>query len=181
MGNRRRTSKYLSYILRHNPDEIGLSLDPAGWARLDDLIGKSRDAGRSISRDDILEVITGGGKQRFTLSADGKYIRANYGHSIDVDLEYEPLAPPEHLFHGTAERNLDSIRRKGLRPGNRQYVHLSGTREDARSVGQRHGRPVVLEVYSLDMHRNGMRFYRSDAGIWLTKHVPPEYLRFPDH
>lgn len=179
-ARRRKISKYLSYILRHNPGDIGVTPDQAGWVHVDTLLARSSKQGLTFSREELEEVVNRSSKQRFALSEDGAYIRANYGHSIDIDPGYTPKEPPEKLYHGTASRNLRSIREKGLHSGNRQYVHLSVTRDDAIAVGQRHGRPVVLTIHSLKMFEEGISFYQSESGIWLTKRVPPEYITFPE-
>ncbi|TCL10250.1 putative RNA 2'-phosphotransferase [Shimia isoporae] len=171
--NLKTTSKYLSYILRHAPDSIGLNLDARGWARTDDLIEKSE---HPLTRELIAEVVSTNAKQRFALSEDGNHIRANQGHSIQVDLALAEKAPPETLFHGTAEKHLASIRRDGLVKGSRHHVHLSSDTATATSVGGRHGKPVVLTVNSGDMARSGTVFYQSDNGVWLVDHVPPKFL-----
>jgi len=175
-----RTSKFLSYVLRHNPDALGLTLDPGGWADVDTLLDRVRDDGRTIDRNLLTRVIAHGEKERFTLSSDGSKIRANYGHSIDVDLDLTPTSPPEHLFHGTARDTLPAIRDEGLRPQSRQYVHLSGTREEATRVGRRHGTPVVLTVDAQRLYAAGHTLYRSTDAVWLTDRVPPQFLQIPD-
>ena len=175
-----RTSKFLSYVLRHNPGALDLRLDPGGWADVETLIERARDEGRSLSRSRLRHVIDAGDKTRFALSADGSKIRANYGHSIDIDLDLEPTPPPERLYHGTARRAVPAIREEGLRPQSRQYVHLSPTREEASTVGQRHGTPVVLPIRAPALHEAGYTLYRSTDTVWLTRHVPPSFLRFPD-
>ena len=175
-----RLSKFLSHILRHRPQRIGLTLDDAGWAEVDELLTKANEAGRSVSREQLERVVAESDKQRFSLSADGRRIRANQGHSIDVDLGLEPQVPPELLYHGTATRFLDSIRREGLHPRKRRHVHLSRDVATATTVGQRHGRPVVLVVEAGRMYRAGLELYLSANNVWLTEQVPPEYLRFPD-
>jgi putative RNA 2'-phosphotransferase len=175
-----RTSKFLSYVLRHNPDALGLDLDPGGWADVDTLLDRARAEGRSIDRDLLKRVIAHGEKRRFTLSDDGTKIRANYGHSVDVDLDLTPTSPPEHLYHGTARETLPAIRDDGLRPQTRQYVHLSSTREEATRVGRRHGTPVVLTVDAQELHAAGHTLYRSTDAVWLTDRVPPQFLRIPD-
>jgi len=185
MHRYRKISKFFSYVLRHNPEKIGIQPDDAGWVAVDELIIQSRKNGMNISRDDIKAVIEQSDKTRFALSADGKYIRATYGHSIDIDLGYEPKEPPRMLYHGTAVRNLESIRQSGIHPQNRQYVHLSADRKSAIQVGQRHGKPVVLNIPAKQMYRDGFIFYQpvrsrsseqSDTGIWLTKQVPASYI-----
>jgi len=172
------TSKFLSYVLRHHPESIGVHLDRQGWASVDELTEKSKKKGRRITLERIKEVIASGSKQRFVLSPDEQFIRAGYGHSIDVDLGLEPECPPPNLYHGTARRNLDSIRNEGLRSGSRNYVHLSADRSDAKSVGARHGKPVILNIRAEEMYREGFPFYRSDSepGIWMVESVPPSYI-----
>lgn len=171
------TSKFLSLVLRHRPERIGLTLDAGGWAEVDDLVRCARAHGRLIDRALIEEVVAKNDKQRFAFSEDGRRIRASQGHSIDVSLGLEPRVPPARLFHGTADRFLDSIRRHGLVRGSRHHVHLSLDRDTAQRVGARHGRAVVLEVDAAAMHAAGYAFFRSDNGVWLTESVPPAYLR----
>jgi putative RNA 2'-phosphotransferase len=171
-----KVSKFLSYVLRHRPDAIGLALDTEGWASISELIDKAKSQ-MTLTDDLIQEVVSTNDKQRFSISDDGRRIRASQGHSVDVDLGLEPLQPPRFLYHGTAERFLPSIIKEGLRAGQRQYVHLSVDIETAITVGKRYGRPVVLEVASEEMHSNGLDFYRSGNGVWLTHHVPVKFLR----
>lgn len=172
-----RMSKFLSLVLRHKPEQIGLTLDEAGWADVSELIRLARQAGIVLDEALIAQVVQQNDKQRFALSPDGQRIRANQGHSIQVALGLEPVEPPDFLYHGTATRFLDAILREGLNPGNRQHVHLSSGVSTAIRVGQRHGKPVVLEVKAGPMHRASHLFYRSDNGVWLTNHVPPQYLK----
>jgi len=160
----KRLSKFISLLLRHRPEEIGLPLDPAGWADLDELIARGRAAGAPLSEDRLLRLVAAQGKLRFSLSDDGRRIRANYGHSLDVELELEPTCPPARLFHGTARRHLPSIRKSGLEPRGRRFVHLSEHRGSAREVGRRHGEPVVLPVRASSMAGRGHRFYRPASG-----------------
>jgi putative RNA 2'-phosphotransferase len=169
-------SKFLSYILRHKPDAIGIKLDPNGWASVDELLLKSRDSGTEISREDFFAVVEQNDKKRFSLSDDKQQIRAAQGHSIGIDLALEPQTPPEHLFHGTATRFLESIMKKGINSGARQKVHLSLNEETALKVGQRHGKPIVLMIKALEMHRQGFKFYLADNGVWLTDIVPTEFI-----
>lgn len=175
-----RTSKFLSYVLRHNPDALNLTLDPGGWADVDILIERTQAEGRSLSRSRIKHLIAAGDKTRFTLSDDESMIRANYGHSIDVDLDLTPTEPPPVLYHGTTETALPSIQADGLRPQSRQYVHLSGTRSEAKSVGRRHGPPIVLRIHAQKMHEAGHPLYASTEVVWLTRRVPVPFLEFPD-
>lgn len=167
------TSKFLSYVLRHKPESIGLGLDPEGWASISELIDK---ASIPITLELLNEVVTTNDKKRFAISSDGLFIRANQGHSIKVDLGLEPKEPPEFLYHGTATRFLTSIKEKGLVPKNRQYVHLSIDQETAVKVGQRHGKPVVLTIPALQMHKHGHQFFQAQNGVWLTDNVPKEYI-----
>lgn len=175
-----RASKFLSYVLRHNPKKLGLDLDPGGWADVDTLIERAQANGRSLTRTLLRHVISAGDKTRFTLSNDGSKIRANYGHSIEVDLDLTPIPPPEHLYHGTAQHALSSIRSDGLRPQTRQYVHLSPTRADAKAVGERHGAPTVLVIDAPALNDAGFALYRSTSTVWLTRRVPPQFIQFDD-
>lgn len=172
-------SKFLSYVLRHGPHAIGLTLDANGWADVDDLLAKAQAAGRAIDLQTLNEVVAASDKQRFTLSDDGKRIRAAQGHSVTIDLALSPMIPPAILFHGTAAGNVAGIMAEGLRPGLRQKVHLSLDEATARSVGQRHGPPIVLRVDSAAMHSSGFPFWRADNGVWLTDHVPAAFLKGP--
>ena len=166
-------SKFLSYVLRHKPDAIGLTLDPEGWADIDELIAK---ADVPIDHALLQQAVAQNDKKRFALSADGRSIRANQGHSIKVDLGLTPTQPPETLYHGTADRFLDSILGEGLTPQNRQYVHLSQDEATAKRVGSRHGKPVILMLPARTMHDAGHRFYLAQNNVWLTDHVPAAQL-----
>lgn len=173
-----RMSKFLSKVLRHAPESVGLRLDEAGWVDVDELLAAAARAGVALDGPTLQRVVAENDKQRFALSPDGLRIRASQGHSVAVELGLAPVEPPEVLFHGTAERNLDSIRAQGLIPGSRTHVHLSADEATAVNVGRRHGRPVVLRVQSGEMHRAGHPFFRSDNGVWLTAAVPAEHIRF---
>lgn len=170
-------SKFLSYVLRHAPDSIGLTLDPHGWAFIDDLLDKANKAGTAIDRDTLLQIVANSDKQRFTLAEDGQKIRAAQGHSIPVDLGLQTREPPKILYHGTALHNLEPILAEGLNAGQRMQVHLSLDRQTAHKVGQRHGKPVVLSVDAAQMFRDGHKFVCADNGVWLTDHVPAHYLQ----
>lgn len=170
-------SKLLSFVLRHDPGSIGLSLDREGWVKVDLLLEALGRSGHQVDRAELEALVRASDKQRFALSPDGALIRANQGHSVDVELGYTPLAPPEILYHGTVARFLPSIREQGLRKGERHHVHLSATRDLAEAVGTRRGKPVVLEVDAARMAERGHEFFRSENGVWLTSHVPPEFLR----
>lgn len=172
-------SKFLSLVLRHRPEAIGLNLDPQGWAQLDELIRLANAHGRSLDHATIVGIVAASDKQRFAMSADGRRIRANQGHSVAVDLKLAALPPPDLLFHGTADRFVASIRAQGLLPQARQHVHLSADVATATAVGARHGRPVVLTVQAARMQRDGHVFHCSANGVWLTAAVPAEYLDVP--
>ncbi len=162
-------SKFLSFVLRHKPDAIGLKLDPEGWVNIEELIAK---ADMPLSLDILHEVVTTSDKMRFVISDDRQSIRANQGHSVAVDLGLEPIEPPEFLYHGTATRFLDPIKKQGILPQNRQYVHLSADRETATIIGKRHGKPVVLVIPALKMHQKGHQFLQAENSVWLTRAVP---------
>jgi putative RNA 2'-phosphotransferase len=174
-----KTSKFLSLVLRHQPDVIGLTLDANGWAEVEDLIRLANQSGRKLSREILEVVVANNDKKRFAFSEDGTRIRASQGHSVDVDLSLPPQVPPEYLFHGTASRFLDSIRIEGLHSASRQHVHLSQDINTAIKVGQRHGQPVILTVRAQQMAAAGHLFYQSANGVWLTDRVPLEYIDFP--
>jgi putative RNA 2'-phosphotransferase len=178
-SDHQKISKFLSYVLRHRPDEIGLTLDANGWALITDLIERSQTASMALTEDLIREIVRSSDKQRFALSDDGTKIRANQGHSIEVDLALERRQPPELLFHGTTTRFLDEIRQEGLRPMKRQHVHLSPDEVTAMKVGQRHGKPVVLTIKAGEMWRAGIAFFLSANGVWLTERVEPRFVVLP--
>jgi putative RNA 2'-phosphotransferase len=169
-------SKRLSYVLRHRPDSIGLQLDETGWASVAELLEKLAHQGVTVTRGDLETVVAENDKKRFAFSTDGSRIRASQGHSVAVDLGYEPASPPDTLFHGTASRFVESIHREGLMRGSRAHVHLSIDHETAIRVGRRHGNPVVFVVEAQRLSAAGHLFYLSDNGVWLTEHVPVPYL-----
>ncbi len=169
-------SKFLSWVLRHRPDAIGVTLDAAGWIDVNALLAAARAHGRPLTRELLDEIVATSPKRRFALSEDGRRIRASQGHSVEVELGYAPAEPPEVLFHGTVAASLDAIRAEGLRRMSRHHVHLSPDEATARSVGGRRGKPVVLRVAAGRMSRDGFVFYRSENGVWLTERVPAEYV-----
>jgi len=171
-----RSSKFLSLVLRHKPGTIGLTLDSEGWADVAELLAAANATGNQLDLELLVRVVHENDKQRFTFSDDGKRIRANQGHSIDVDLGLTRLEPPTVLYHGTVARFLESIEQQGLLPQSRQYVHLSADRSTASIVGSRRGKPIVLTVASGQMKDDHFDFFRSKNGVWLTAHVPPKYL-----
>lgn len=171
-----KVSKYLCLLLRHNPSAGNLVIDGAGWANTTNVLIALKDRFAGVSLSVLKEIVAEDDKQRYSFS--GESIRANQGHSIPVDLGLVEAVPPECLLHGTARKTLWMIRRDGLLPMDRQYLHLSETHETAVKVGKRHGDPVVITVRALEMHRSGLSFFRSENGVWLTKSVPVEYLDF---
>ncbi len=175
-----RTSKFLSYVLRHPPAALDLTLDAHGWVDVDLLLERCRAHGRAISRALLTAVVADNAKQRFALSEDGARIRASQGHSVEVDLAYAPASPPATLFHGTTAAAVAAIRAGGLRKMTRHHVHLSPDTPTAIRVGGRRGKPVLLAVDAARMHADGHVFYVSANGVWLTEHVPAEYLAFPE-
>lgn len=175
---RRRTkiSKYLSRHLRHQPERIGLDLDGGGWVDVDRLLAACQEHRFPVTRSELEEVVTTSEKQRFALDDGARRIRANQGHTVEVELGLDPRVPPAMLFHGTGHGAVDAILSEGLRPMGRHHVHLSADVETAARVGRRHGRPVVLEVDAAGMHASGWRFWRSVNGVWLVDAVPAEFL-----
>lgn len=170
-----RTSRYISLILRHKPETIGITLDEHGWADVDELIaGVSRT--HPLTMELLEEIVRTDEKQRYSFNGDKTLIRANQGHSIPVDVELPELEPPAILYHGTGQKYVPSIDRQGLLPKSRLYVHLSADEDTAAKVGRRHGLPVVYTVQAGKMSEDGYLFYRSVNGVWLTKEVPIEYL-----
>jgi putative RNA 2'-phosphotransferase len=169
-------SKFLSKHLRHAPDALGLMLQPGGWVAVDDLLAASERAGFTITYDELIECVETNDKKRFSFDDTGDLIRANQGHSVEVDLQLEEKQPPDVLFHGTVERFLVSIMVEGLKKGKRHHVHLSKDVDTARKVGSRRGKPVILQVDAGGMHGQGFKFFVSVNGVWLTDSVPAAFL-----
>lgn len=176
MGKSDKLSVFISLILRHKPDIAGISLDEHGWAEVDELISGINGTGRKIDMDILEEIVRTDSKQRYSFNADKTLIRANQGHSIPVDVELDEKQPPQYLYHGTADRFLDAIMSEGLKPMSRLYVHLSKNEDTAVKVGKRHGKPVVLKIRTEEMWRDGVEFYLSQNGVWLTKYVDKKYI-----
>jgi putative RNA 2'-phosphotransferase len=174
-----KVSRKLSYILRHHPDEIGLTLDEQGWGSVDYILSKLKVSGIPLSMDVLKEVVETNDKKRFAFNADFSMIRANQGHSVEVELGYVAQEPPALLFHGTAQKSIQSIKGQGLVKGSRHHVHLSADETTAKKVGQRHGVPVVLKVKAGAMHEAGHAFFQSENGVWLTDLVPTQFIVFP--
>lgn len=175
--NLKRVGKYLAFILRHRPEEVNLNITDDGWASIDEIVAKSG----KISREMIEEVARTDLKKRFSISDDGQYIKANYGHSMNVDLSLSAVEPPPILYHGTASHAVDAIKAEGLTSQSRQFVHLSPDRATAESVGRRHGDPVVLEIDSGAMVRAGYEFFKPADGTWMVKDVPVGFIGFPEN
>ncbi len=171
-------SKFLSFVLRHDPASIDLSLDEAGWANIEQLLKSAGAHGTEISREDLFEIVETSDKQRFSLSADNCSIRANQGHSIKVSLGYEACLPPQFLLHGTAKRFCAAIMNEGLKKMDRHHVHLTESVQTAKAVGTRYGELRLLRVRSRDMYDRGYKFFLSDNNVWLTDHVPAEFLEY---
>lgn len=172
-----RLSKFLSKHLRHQPEKIGLIPEPGGWVNVDDLLRACAAAGNPISRQMLEEVVEHNDKKRFAFDESGERIRAQQGHSINVDLQLEPSEPPDVLYHGTARQNVDAILQSGLLKMRRHHVHLSANVETAIRVGSRHGKPVIFTVNTAAMSTEGWTFYRSGNGVWLVDSVPPQFLQ----
>ncbi len=175
----KRKSKFLSLILRHKPEKIGLKLDTQGWADISELLSKLSENGPAWTMEDLEQIVREDNKQRYAFSQDRTKIRANQGHSIQIELGYTPQSPPEFLYHGTATRFIESIQKTGLEKRNRHHVHLSTNLETASQVGNRHGKLVVLTIRASEMQENGYDFFVSDNGVWLTDHIPVAYIDFP--
>ena len=165
-------SKFLSLVLRHDPKKIGLTLDQNGWANVQNLLQKL-----GWDMNTLEYIVNNNSKKRFAFNVDKTQIRASQGHSIQVDLQLTPKQPPDMLFHGTTESNVQSILASGLDKRNRQHVHLSPDTATARKVGERHGKPEIFEIDTKAMREAGFRFFLSDNGVWLTDFVPSKYLK----
>ncbi|MFK7971728.1 MAG: RNA 2'-phosphotransferase [Bacteroidia bacterium] len=175
----RQLSKFLSLVLRHRPDHIGLELDAQGWVAMPVLLESLTKTKLNTDKEELLGMIAANDKQRFTYDAEQDRIRAAQGHTVNVALDYNPAVPPSQLYHGTVARFVGSIKSQGLKPGKRNHVHLSPDLETATKVGSRRGEAVILIVDAAAMHREGGVFYESENGVWLTKHVPSIYIQFP--
>jgi putative RNA 2'-phosphotransferase len=182
MSNQEKISKYLSYILRHAPQSIQVSMDSEGWVDIDELMTNALTFDEvSLTLTEIIDVVVSSDKQRFKLSADQTKIRANQGHSIQVELDLVETVPPEILYHGTAHRFVDSIQQEGLKPMARQHVHLSADIETAINVGSRYGKPVILTITAQQMYQDGVKFYLSENSVWLVDAVTTQYIQYGHH
>jgi putative RNA 2'-phosphotransferase len=174
-----RASKFLSLILRHEPEKVGLTLGEAGWVGVNELLEAVSRHGTPLTLDQLNHVVATSNKKRFAFSEDGQRIRASQGHSVEVDLQYPPQTPPEVLYHGTATRFLDGIRKAGLQKMGRHDVHLSAEPKVTLQVGGRHGKPVLLTIRAGEMHRAAFVFRCSANGVWLVDRVPSQFIEFP--
>ena len=179
-GELKKVSKSLSYVLRHRPDTIGIELEDGGWIVVDTLLSAFAANGKRYTRALVERVVAENDKQRFEFSEDGAKIRARQGHSVEVELGYEPKTPPDVLYHGTAARNLESILASGLHKASRHDVHLSTDKATMLAVAQRHGKPVLLAIDAKRMHADGHQFFVTGNDVWLTDHVPPACLSVAD-
>lgn len=172
-----RLSVFISLILRHKPEEIGITLDKHGWANVKELIAGINNAGRKIDMEALEEIVQTDNKGRYSFNEDKTLIRANQGHSIPVDIEFKEIIPPDILYHGTATKSLDGIKQHGIKSMSRLYVHLSKDLETAIKVGNRHGKCVVLVIDTKKMFGDGIKFYLSENGVLLTKYVDWKYVK----
>ncbi|QIE60866.1 RNA 2'-phosphotransferase [Rasiella rasia] len=169
-------SKFLSLVLRHKPETIGVQLDQNGWVDINELIEKSNKYGIKFNRETLNHIVATNSKKRFAINNKLDKIRASQGHSIEIELGYTSQKPPRTLFHGTSEKSVQSILKKGLKRQNRQHVHLSSDIETAKKVGQRHGKPYIFKVFAEQMFNDNLEFFISENGVWLTENVPEKYL-----
>ena len=179
-ANQKKISKFMSLVLRHQPETIGIELDEAGWVAVRDLLTGMRQANRTVTREQLEVVVRENDKQRFQFSEDGTLIRATQGHSLEVELGHAEADPPEILHHGTPTQFVDAIRREGLKKQKRHHVHLHKDAALASSVGQRRGKPMLLVIEAKRMADAGFTFYVTPNAVWLTDRVPPEFIRFPE-
>jgi putative RNA 2'-phosphotransferase len=175
-SNHKASSKFLSLVLRHKPEAIGISLDENGWASTEELLSKTNANGHSLTLEELKEIVRTNDKKRFAFSEDFTRIGASQGHSVEVDLQLRTIAPPDVLYHGTAEKNIASIKQRGLLKGSSNHVHLSSDAATARKVGSRYGKPIVLTIDAKGMHEEGHQFFQSENGVWLTEQVPLQYI-----
>lgn len=171
-------SKFMSLVLRHKPETIGLQLNENGWADVHELIDKMNATGADVTLELINNIVETNDKKRFVFNEDKTMIRANQGHSIDVELNLKEVQPPELLYHGTVEKFVEAIRKDGLKKMERHHVHLSRDMETAVNVGSRRGKPFILTIESAKMYADGHKFYLSENEVWLTDEVPVQYIRF---
>ena len=175
--NQQNLSKFLSLVLRHQPETIKIQLDSEGWTDVTTLLQQMNKHRKPLKLDELINLVENNDKKRFQLSEDHSKIRAVQGHSTQqVQREYTAIIPPDTLFHGTATRFSESIQNQGLVAGDRHHVHLSADLITATKVGQRHGKVIIFKVDTQQMHQDGFKFYQAENGVWLTEHVPAQYL-----
>jgi putative RNA 2'-phosphotransferase len=177
---KKKISKFLSLILRHQPEIVGLTLEENGWVPVEKLIRAFADYGKNFTLAELSEVVETNDKKRFAFNETGKKIRASQGHSVEVEIEFEKSSPPDILYHGTAEKNVGIIFAEGLKKMSRHHVHLSADTETARKVGMRYGKPVIFQIDTVSMKIEGFEFYVSANGVWLVENVPPKFLKLID-
>lgn len=175
-----KTSRFLSLILRHRPELVDLEMDKNGWVSVEELLTKTATKGHPLTFEELKHLVLTNKKQRFAFDEDFQKIRANQGHSIEVELGYDKQSPPSFLYHGTAEKNLSSILKQGIQKRNRHHVHLSADKATAYKVGIRHGRPIILKINTKLMSEAGIAFYISSNGVWLTDFVAPAFIEIED-
>lgn len=178
MKDLKNISKFLSLVLRHKPEEIGVTMDANGWVSVDELIEKCNINKVSLDFDTLEEIVITSDKQRFAFNDEYTKIRANQGHTVNVDLEFTATRPIEFLYHGTVLKYMDGIKSNGLQKMQRLHVHLSKDLETAIKVGSRRGKPIILKIHALKMYDKGYEFYLSKNGVWLCDHVPTEFIEF---
>ena len=171
--NEVKLSRYLSYLLRHNPDDANLNMDKNGWVLVDELI---KNTSNKFTKDNLEHIVLNDKKTRYSFNDDKTKIRANQGHSINVDVELEEAIPPDILYHGTADRFIISIMKEGIKSQTRKHVHLSKDKETALEVGLRHGNAVILQINTKEMIKDGIKFYLSKNGVWLTNYIESKYI-----
>ncbi len=176
----KKISKFLSLILRHKPETVGVKLDENGWTDIEILLQKMNLAKTKIDRNLLDHVVSTNDKQRFAISECKQRIRASQGHSLKIDLNYSPISPPETLYHGAPENVIPLIRESGLKKMQRHHVHLNAAAKPCIHVAARYGKPVVVEIAAAKMNADGFEFFLSKNQVWLTEHVPPEYIKFPE-
>lgn len=169
-------SRFMSLVLRHKPETIGITLGKNGWVPVKDLLHKLEASGWEVTLEHLQQMVKNNNKQRFSFNEDSSMIRANQGHSVKIDLGLKAVEPPEILYHGTASRFLKSILKSGIQKRQRHHVHLSLDNKTALAVGKRHGRPIILKIKAKEMWQQGSKFYLSENGVWLTEHIPIEYF-----
>ncbi len=178
MKDLKHISKFLSLVLRHKPEEIGLTMDANGWVNVDELIVKCNSKKLQLDFEMLEEVVMSNDKQRFAFNDEYTKIRANQGHTVNVDLQFEVAKPLDYLYHGTVEKYIDNIRQDGLQKMQRLHVHLSKDLETAVKVGSRRGKPIILKIQALKMFEDGYEFYLSKNGVWLCEQVPAKYIEY---